>query len=105
MTTSRINTPPNFKPGEEAAIASFVNAFKDTMSLLKAASEVRFTPAPRSFAAKGTGPDPTSDAALEPTRMEVDRAIHSAAVLLQRSAHDLQVANAALTSALDAYMS
>lgn len=95
----------NFKPEETAAIAAFVRAFQGTTTLLKEAAELRYTPAPRSHAAKGTGPDPTAEAVLEPNRLALDRSIYTTALVLQDLANRLRANTADLEEALDAYRS
>lgn len=93
----------NFTEAEEAIIASFVSSFQDLVSELKTAAEVRYTPAPRSYAAKGTGPDPTAESVLEPGREAVDAAIRNTARTLHAATGHLCASRATLLEALEAY--
>lgn len=93
----------DLKAHEADRVANFVHAFKSLMALVNDASSVRYTAPPRSYAAKGAGPDPTAEVVMDTSRAALNRAIDDATVILGVAAANIEAATANLDKALDPY--
>ena len=93
----------DLKAHEADRLANFVQAFKALVPLIDAASSVRYTAPPRSYAAKGVGPDPTAEVVMDDSREALNKAIDDATVVLSVAAANIEAATANLAESLDPY--